>query len=63
MSTYRRTELAINKTELHHPMRIKFLKSIDVLATDEIGQCSSDFDNVCDNIIRILCGTNVHKAN
>eukprot|EP00957_Ditylum_brightwellii_P064359 4884465-Ditylum_brightwellii.AAC.1 len=44
-STYRRTELAINKMELHHPMRIKFLKSIDVLVTDEIGQCSSDFDN------------------
>ena len=63
MSTYRQTEIAINKMELHHPMHLKFLKSIDVLATDEIGQSSSEFDNVCDNIIRIICAANVHKAN
>ena len=63
MSTYRKTEISVNKMELHHPMRIKFLKSIDVLATDEIRQSSSNFDNVCDNIIRLICGANVHKAN
>lgn len=63
MSNYRMTELAISELETYHPMRIAFLKTIDVLATDEIGQSSSDFDSVCDNITRFICGINVYKAN
>ena len=34
-----------------------------MLETDKIGQSSSDFDNVCDNITRLVCGMNVCKAN
>ena len=56
-------ELAVNKMETYHPMRIAFLKTIDVLVTDEIGQSSSDFNSVCDNITRLICGINVCKAN
>ena len=34
-----------------------------MFATDEIGQSSAQFDNICDNIIRLLCGVNIYKGN
>jgi hypothetical protein len=44
-------------------MGIEFLKSIHIFATDKIGQSSAQFDNICDNIIRLLCGVNIYKGN
>ena len=63
MSVYRMTELAIMKMERYYPMRIQFLKSIHMFATDEIGQSSAQFDSICDNIIRLICGINIYKEN
>ena len=63
MSVFRMTELAIQKLEKYHPMRIKFAKMIDIFAVDELGQSSAQFDNVTDNILRVACGVNIHKAN
>ena len=44
-------------------MYIKFLNTINIFATDEISQSFSDFDSVCDNIIRSLWGLHIYKAN
>eukprot|EP00957_Ditylum_brightwellii_P197163 15021945-Ditylum_brightwellii.AAC.1 len=49
--------------EMYHPMCLKFIKIIDMIANDEAGQGSADFDSICDNIMQIVCGINVHKAN
>ena len=34
-----------------------------MIANDEIGQTFSKFDNVIDNIFKVVCGMNVQKAN
>ena len=62
MSVYRMAELAIRKMEMYHPMRIEFIKSIHIIANDEIGQSPAEFDSVCDNVLRLLCGYNIYKA-
>ena len=63
MSVYRMTEVAIEKLERRHPMRIAFIRSLDMIANDEIGQSPAEIDNVIDNILKLVCRVNVHKGN
>ena len=62
MSVYRMTKLAIQKLE-RYPMRLKFNHSLDMIANDEMGQSPDQLDNVFDNVLKIVCGINVHKTN
>jgi len=62
MSVYRRTELVINKLK-RHPKRLEFLKSINLICNDEIGQTQAEFDNVIDNILKLVSHINIHKGN
>ena len=62
MSVYLMTELAIQKLE-RYLMRLKFIHSLDMIANDEMGQSPAKLDNVFDNVLKIVCGINVHKAN
>ena len=59
MSVYRMTELALQKL-VRYPNRLLLIKSINVIANDEIGQTPAEFDNVIDNILKIVCNINVH---
>ena len=61
MYVYQITELAIQKLE-RFPNRIEFIRSIHMIADDKIGQNPAKFDNVIDNIFKVVCGMNVHKV-
>ena len=61
ISVFLMKELSIQKLELF-PNRIEFIWSIHMIANDEIGQTPSKFDNVIDNIFKVVCGMNVHKG-
>ena len=60
MSVYRMTELSIQKLE-RFPNLIEFIWSIHMIANDKIGQTPSEFDNVIDNIFKVVCCINVHR--
>ena len=62
MSIYRMTELSIQKLE-HFPNIIEFIRSIHIIANDKIGQTPDKFDNVIDNIFKVVFGMNVQKGN
>ena len=62
MPVWRMTELALQKLERYYPERIQLIKSVHMITNDEIGQSSAEFDNVVDNIVKVVCGINVHKA-
>lgn len=62
MSVYRMTELALKKLE-RHPKRIEFVRSINIIANDEIGQTPAELDDVFDNVLKMICKVNVHKGN
>ena len=59
MSTYRMTELALQKLK-RHPYRLDFIKSLHMIASDEVGQKNAEFDEVIDNILRITRGVNMY---
>ena len=61
MSVYRMTELSIQKLG-RYPDRIEFIQSINVVANDQIGQTPAKFDNLIENIFKVVCGINVHKG-
>ena len=42
---------------------MEFTQSINVIANDEIGQSSAQFDNVVDNILKLICHINAYKGN
>ena len=54
-------ELAIQKLERFKD-RIEFIRSIHMIANDKIGQTPAKFDNVIDNIFKVVCGMNFHKG-
>ena len=58
MSIYQITELAIQKLE-HFPNIIEFIWSIYMIDNDKIGQTPAKFDNVIDNIFKVLCDMKV----
>ena len=60
MYVYQMTELAI-KTSERYPNRIEFIRSIHIIVNDQIGQAPAKFDNMVDNIFKVVCGMNVHK--
>ena len=53
MYIYRMTELAINKLE-RFPSIIEFIWSINMISNDKIGQTPAKFDNMIDNIFRVV---------
>ena len=59
---YQMTELAIQKLE-RFPNKIEFFWSIHMVANGEIGQTPTRFDNVIDNIFKVVCVINVQKEN
>ena len=61
MSVYLITELAIQKLE-PFPYRIEFIWSIHMTDNEKIGQSPAKFDNVTDNIVKVVCSMNVHKG-
>ena len=62
MSVCQMEELAIHKLE-RFPNNIEFIQSINMIANDKIGQTSSEFDNVIDNIFKVVCSMNVYNGN
>ena len=60
MYVYQMTELAI-KTSERYPHRIEFIRSIHIIVNDQIGQAPAKFDNMVDNIFKVVCSMNVHK--
>ena len=62
MPVYQMTELSIHKL-VRDPNIIYFIWSIYITANDKIGQTPAEFDNVIDNIFKIVCGMNVQKVN
>ena len=61
MSFYRMIDLAIQKLERFTNI-IGFIWSIHMIANDKIGQTTAKFDNMIDNIFKVVCGMNVHKG-
>ena len=59
---YRMAELAILDMKIRYPVRIQFIKSKHMFATDEIGEISDQFHSACDNIIRHTCSVIVLKG-
>ena len=55
------TEVAIRKLE-RYPNRIEFIWSIHMIANYEIGQTPARFDNVIGDILKVVCGINIHKG-
>ena len=41
---------------------IEFIRSIHMIANDKIGQTTTKFDNLIENIFKVVCGMNVHKV-
>ena len=62
MSVYRMIELAIHKL-YHFPNRIEFIWGINMISNDKIGQTPAEFDNVIDNVFKVVCGLNFQKGN
>ena len=62
MSVYRMIELVIQKLE-RFTNRIEFILSIHMISIDKIGQTPAKFDNVIDNIFKVVFSINVHKGN
>ena len=60
MSVYRMTELAIQKLECFLNI-IEFIRSIHIIANDNIGQTPAKFDNLIDNIFKVFCVMNFQK--
>ena len=61
MYVYLMIELAIQKLE-QFPNIIEFIWSIHMIANDKIGQTPAGFDNVIDNILKVVCGMNFQKG-
>ena len=61
MSVCQMEELAIHKLE-RFPNKIEFIQSINMIANDKIGQTPAEFDNVIDNIFKVVFGRNGHKG-
>ena len=61
MSVYHITEPAIHKLE-RFPNIIEFIRSIHIIDNDKIGQSPAKFDNLIDNLFKVVCGMNVHKG-
>ena len=61
MSVHRMIEVALEKLE-RHPEQIQFIKNIHIFFDDEAGQRPAQFDDVCDGILRAICGINLYKA-
>ena len=61
ISFYRMIELTIHKLE-HFPNRIEFIWSIHIIVNDKIGQSPVEFDNMIDNIFKVVCRINIHKG-
>ena len=57
---YQMTKLAIQKLS-RFPNRIEFIQTIHMISNDKIVQTPAEFDNVMDNIFKVVCGINVHK--
>ena len=55
-------ELSIQKLE-RFPKIIEFIRSIHMIVNDKIGQSPAEFDNLIDNIFKVVCGRNVQKEN
>ena len=62
ISVYQIIELDIQKLE-YFPNIIEFIRIIHLIANEDIGQTPAEFDNVIDNIFKVVCGMNVHKGN
>ena len=62
MSVYRMTSLAIQILE-RFPNIIEFIRIIHMIANDKIGQTPAKFDDVIDNIFKVVCGIHVQKGN
>jgi hypothetical protein len=58
MSPYRRAELAITKL-LRDPKMIDFLRTVNVLFFDEMGQCSAEYLSTFDIIMRKVRNSNI----
>ena len=62
MYVYQITELSIHKLE-RYPSIIEFIWSTQIIANDKIGQTPAEFDDVIDNIFKVVCGIHVQKGN
>ena len=54
MSVYQITELSIHKLE-RFPNIIEFIWSIDMISNGKIGKIPAKFDNVINNIFKVVC--------
>ena len=61
LTPHRREELAIIKL-MKYPKRIEFLRSIDVIFFDEMGQVSSEFLATFDIILRRIRNSNIYMG-
>ena len=61
MYVYIITELSIQKLE-HFPNIIEFVWSIHMISNDKNGQNPTEFDNVIDNISKVVCSMNANKG-
>ena len=61
LTPHRRSELAIIKL-MKSPKRIEFIRSIDVLFFDEMGQVSSEFLATFDIILRKIRNSNIYMG-
>ena len=54
-------ELAIHKLE-RFPKIIEFIRGIHMIANDKISQTNSKFDNIIDNIFKVVYYMKFHKV-
>lgn len=61
LSAHRKAELAIMKL-LKTPKKLEFLRSLDVIFFDEMGQVSAEMLNILDMVLREIRGSNVYMG-